>query len=112
MPGRILLVEDNPGLRDVTTNVLEGHGFEVFGAASGSEALAIAAARQIDAAIIDLHLPDMNGAQLAKALSPLPIAILSGDSSIESVPGASAFLHKPLHAAELFAALEILLAKK
>jgi len=69
---RILLVEDQDDLREMEQVLLSELGLEVWAAANGSDALAIAAARQPAVALIDIGLPDMSGYELASALRKMP----------------------------------------
>ncbi len=71
---RVLVVEDHPASRAATMEVLERAGLRVVGAASATEALdlltaATAAGDPCRAAVIDLTLPDADGALLARAVS-------------------------------------------
>ena len=106
---RILLVEDDPDVREITALILESHGFDVVVASSGEEAIAAAKLEDIDAALIDLGLPDMNGRELALQLRDYPVAILTGADVAVDVPGASIVLQKPLAPDELIKAVKILL---
>ena len=63
---KVLLVEDNPTLADVSCRLLrEVHDHEVESARSGAEALAKLRQFTPDVALLDIHLPDMNGYDLA-----------------------------------------------
>lgn len=66
----ILLVEDEPVLRLVTTELLEGLGYEVLVASTPSEAIRIAMERigNIDLLVTDLIMPEMNGMELSKSI--------------------------------------------
>jgi DNA-binding response OmpR family regulator len=105
----ILLVEDNEPLREITAELIRGYGYGVVTAATAFEAIRIAKFHEVDAALIDLGLPDMDGRDLAKVLKHLPLAILSGDASEACVPEAKVILQKPLAPGELISALRILL---
>jgi len=66
----ILVVEDEPGVRELTTTMLKLLGYHVLAADSGAEALQIAKlhAGQIALAVTDVVMPNMSGAQLAAEL--------------------------------------------
>jgi PAS domain S-box-containing protein len=66
----ILVVEDEQGVRELTTKILERLGYRVLAAASGAEALEIAKSHsgQIALAVTDVVMPNMSGAQLAAEL--------------------------------------------
>jgi CheY-like chemotaxis protein len=67
----ILLVEDHDIVREILTELLSGLGYHVLGAASGEEALAIAArtADEIALLLTDVKMPGMNGRDLARQLA-------------------------------------------
>lgn len=81
-PTRVLLVEDSEDTCQATASLLELLGMEVQTAASGETALTSAQTQPPDIALIDLHLPDMDGYQLAKSLSAqqdnIHIIVVSG----------------------------------
>ena len=107
---RILLVEDDPDVREVTSCVLESHGFSVVAAATARDALTAAARDSIDAVLIDLGLPDMDGRELALHLQEYPVAILTGGDVDVVIPGASMVLQKPLANEQLIKAVRILIS--
>jgi len=71
-PLTILLVDDNLALRTSYTEALTELGYDVIGAGDGDEAVKLAAARLPDVALIDIHLPTVNGYQVARALKSQP----------------------------------------
>ncbi len=71
-PMRILVVDDNEDARSLLAEVLEQLGHEVFSAATGPEALAVATRRRPGLALLDIGLPDMDGYELAGRLKQLP----------------------------------------
>jgi len=86
---RILLVDDEPALRELLRVTFEGADIGVTEAASGEEALALLAARRPDAVVLDLRLPGIGGADLCRRLRrddatrDIPIVVLSGGDSDE-----------------------------
>lgn len=78
----ILCVDDDAVVLAMTRRVLEMAGYRVLAAGSGSEALRIAFASRIHAAVVDYSMPDMNGAQVAAGLRErvphLPIVFYTG----------------------------------
>ncbi len=113
--GTILLVDDEPMVRDLVTEILRGAGYAVLAAHSAKEALELAAAREgpFRAAIIDVVLPDESGAELARQLRErrpdLAVLFMSGYGASQvrakGVGEDAAFLKKPYRAAELLAAV-------
>jgi len=84
---KVLVVDDDPFMRDVLTAVLEGDGYAVLAAESGAQALdAIRADGSIGLIISDLHMPEMSGAELLRRIraagSGVPVIILTGDDEL------------------------------
>lgn len=111
----ILIVDDNHLLTQALRAVLVKAGFGVETFDSGLAALRHAAEQRPDAAIIDIHLPDISGLVLTQRLRDLlgprtPLIVLSGDTSMETINslphvGATYFFSKPVQGAELVARL-------
>ena len=80
--GRILVVEDDPLVREMTRRALVDAGFEVLSAGNGREALAMADDNHIDAVLTDLAMPEIGGRELAARLREsrpdLPVVFISG----------------------------------
>ena len=87
-PGRktILCIDDDAGMLGYQRALLERRGYKVLTAASARQGLQIAAACAIAAVIVDYHMPEMNGHEVAteiKRLMPqVPIVMLSSDEEI------------------------------
>jgi PAS domain S-box-containing protein len=108
----ILLVEDDPAVRELTREVLEESGYRVLSAASGPEAIALVEKdpSRIDLLLTDLVMPRMNGRELARRLHELRPGLatlfMSGYAPGAIVhqgvldPGV-AFIGKPLRPADL-----------
>jgi CheY-like chemotaxis protein len=72
--GTVLLVEDEPMLRELGLTVLQELGYEVLAAENGKEALALLDAhpeKRIDLLLTDVVMPEMGGKELAEKLRPL-----------------------------------------
>jgi PAS domain S-box-containing protein len=72
--GTVLLVEDEPMLRELGLTVLQELGYEVLAAENGKEALALVDAhpdKRIDLLLTDVVMPEMGGKELAEKLRPL-----------------------------------------
>ncbi|MBK7642094.1 MAG: sigma-54-dependent Fis family transcriptional regulator [Planctomycetes bacterium] len=100
---RILVVDDDPGVRNLLVEVLGSHDLEVLAAESGEAALSIARDSPPDAAILDLDLPGIQGVELLERLKAgdpgLPVLILTGRGDIATAVrstklGAFAYLAK------------------
>ena len=76
---KVLLVDDDPGLRELLSDILKIKGIESVPAETGADALARIERQDIDVALIDLKLEDMSGLDLLRAIkdrSPDPECIL------------------------------------
>ena len=65
---RVLIVDDEPDIVDLLSDILTSTGFEVSGAFNAAGALQQIKAEIFDAAIIDFNLPDMNGVMLHRQI--------------------------------------------
>ena len=99
----ILVVEDDPLLRDTLTWVLEDDGLRVMVAVDGPAALELADASAPSLVVLDMSLPGMDGFSVAAALrarfgNDFPILVITADGQARDKAarvGAYAFLHKP-----------------
>jgi two-component system NtrC family sensor kinase len=66
---RLLVVDDEPGIRDVLEAILTGNGYSVTCAANGVEALSFVRSRKFDLIISDMCMPEMDGEQLYEAVA-------------------------------------------
>jgi two-component system KDP operon response regulator KdpE len=105
----ILVIDDEPQIRRVVRNALEGDAVRVVEAATGREGIDRAAAERPDLVVLDLGLPDVAGASVCAELrkwSTAPIVVLSArHSEHEKVAlldaGADDYVTKPFSTAEL-----------
>jgi PAS domain S-box-containing protein len=111
----VLVCDDDPQVLDVVSAMVEDRGYRALQAASGQEAVELAAASHPDVILLDLMMPGMNGWQTASALREragaegVPIVILSVLAEAETAyPDGQVvdWLEKPLGGNALFAALE------
>ncbi len=108
---RVLVVDDEPSIRRFLRASLVAHGYQVFEAATGEEALSGVIAHRPDLIVLDLGLPDIEGIQVTRRLrawSQIPIIILSvREHESEKVAaldaGADDYLTKPFGIGELIA---------
>jgi two-component system OmpR family response regulator len=98
----ILVVEDDPEIRNLLVEILEEENLTVSGARSGADALAIVELQAIDLIILDLRLPDVSGAPLIRQIrsvrSTTAILALSGSPDelmMAQGQGVDATLAKP-----------------
>jgi signal transduction histidine kinase len=82
LAARILLVDDDAAVRDVTAAMLRDIGYEMEEAASGDAALAVLADKNFDLVVIDFAMPGMSGAELARRVRnrhpSLPVLFVTG----------------------------------
>jgi len=105
---RILLVEDEEVVRQLTRDLLSREGYDVVVAAEGEEALELAREQTFDLVITDMVMPKLSGKIVAARLlgeqPNLPIIFISGyahDILGEGLGFSEAFLQKPFSAQEL-----------
>ena len=116
---RVLIVEDEPGLRRALVINLRARDYEVTAVGDGAAALAAAAAEPPDVVILDLGLPDMDGTEVIEGLrgwSRAPIIVLSarqaqGDKVAALDVGADDYMTKPFGMDELLARLRAALRR-
>ena len=112
--GRILIVDDEPAVLSVASDILQRNGYSVVSATSGLEAVErLRAARgHFEAAIVDMSMPGLNGLETMRALrthAPTLRVILSSGYTTEAFDGGmppdTHFLQKPYVSADLLALL-------
>ena len=117
---RILIVDDDPDALRVTALMLRKAGFEVATAATGDDAMAIVAGREmLDALVTDYAMPGLSGlALLERAFEcrpDLPALVMTGygrDSEMLRLPGRVAVLAKPFTRAEFVRQVESLVGAR
>jgi CheY-like chemotaxis protein len=112
---RVLLVEDEKMVRELTKRILVGAGFRVAEAADADEALELAAGARFDVLLTDVLLPGMSGPELVARLRELGfgfrVVYMSGYpadfvESRVSLGDSELLVHKPFTAATLVQALQ------
>ncbi len=105
MPDSILIVDDEPGIRETLSAVLEDEGYEVNAVKSGEECLRLIKQRGFDLVLLDVWLPRMDGIDTLKCLraegAECVVVMISGHATIETAVratklGAFDFIEKPL----------------
>ena len=117
---RILVVDDEPAIRDAVGYALRGEGFDVEARADGESALAAASADAFDLVILDLMLPGVSGTEVARRLRAeggVPIIMLTAKSGeVDRVVGlelgADDYVTKPFSIAELVSRVRAILRRR
>ena len=108
---RILVVEDDPAVRNLVTTALDLHGYDVERAETGELAVMEAASRNPDLIMLDLGLPDIDGVEVISKIrgwSAVPIIVISARTEASDKigaldAGADDYLTKPFSVEELLA---------
>jgi DNA-binding response OmpR family regulator len=116
---KILLVDDDPDLLDVTAFALQQAGFVVVKAADGLAALEVFGREQPDLAVLDINMPRMDGFEVARRLraaASIPLLMLTARSEEADVVralglGADDYLTKPFSPKILIARVRALLRR-
>jgi response regulator RpfG family c-di-GMP phosphodiesterase len=113
---KLLLVDDEPSLRELLRATFEGADVSVDEASSGQEAEERIRRRRPDVIVLDLHMPGMGGTELCERLqagertSSIPIVLLTGaepeDARRAQRAGAAALVRKPFSPLDLLAVVE------
>ncbi|HWP62195.1 MAG TPA: response regulator transcription factor [Candidatus Binatia bacterium] len=119
MPRTILLVDDEPTLRETLAEALEGEGWSVVTAADGAEALERFRSERPDLVLLDVMLPELSGIEVCRILraeSDVPIVMLTArDSELDTVVGlelgADDYVTKPFSLRELAARIRAVLRR-
>ena len=116
----ILIVDDEPGVRDVLEEYFTAHGYAAIGAESAATARSIAAKQPVDLALIDIHMPGEDGLSLARHLREryATVAIIMLTSSATVVDrivglemGADDYAPKPFDPREVLARIKSVLRR-
>ena len=113
---RVMIVDDDPLIRNVVRTVLEDGSYELEEAASGEEALRLAERRPPDVVLLDVMMPGMNGFEVAERFRDNPklkgavIVMLTAKSGPEDrrrglAAGADVYFTKPFSPLELLTTL-------
>ncbi len=117
----ILVVDDEPGIRELLSEILNDEGHNIELAENASQARAARALARPDLVLLDIWMPDTDGVTLLKEWSAsgaltMPVIMMSGHATIDTAVeatriGAQAFLEKPITLQKLLKAVEQGLAK-
>ena len=119
MPTTILVVEDEPKIRDLLRSYLEHDGHAVLTTGSGSDAIAMARRAAPDLIVLDLSLPDVPGEEVTREVrtfSTVPILILTAKTATEDrirclELGADDYVTKPFSPREVALRVQAILRR-
>lgn len=108
---RVLVVDDEPAIRELLAEYLRGRGFEVSMAADGERATARIAADPPDLMLTDLKLPGIDGLEVVRAAGasapPIPCVLMTGFGTVETAVtafthGAAGYVLKPFKLKDVY----------
>lgn len=112
----VLVVDDEPDIRELVSEILADEGYQVITAEDGASARHALRDRRPDLILLDIWMPDIDGVSLLKEWSeagalPCPVIMMSGHGTVETAVeatrlGAYDFLEKPLSLAKLLLTVE------
>jgi len=117
---RVLVVDDDAGVRQAVGRALAFEGYEVTQAGDGSEALRLIASSRPDAMVLDVVMPEVGGLEVCRELratgDDLPVLVLTARHSVADRvagldAGADDYLVKPFALEELLARLRAILRR-
>ena len=114
--GHVLVVDDEPDIRELVRDILVDEGYQVEVAANGESARSALRARRPDLILLDIWMPDVDGISLLREWSerggvPCPVIMISGHGSVETAVeatrlGAYDFIEKPISLAKLLVTVQ------
>jgi two-component system, OmpR family, response regulator len=118
-PAHILVVDDDPQIRDLLNDYLSGNGLRVSCASTGQESMKILSEETVDLVILDLRLADEDGMSIARDLRDrlaIPVIMLTGvqdeaDRVMGLELGADDYVTKPFSPRELLARIRTVLRR-
>jgi two-component system KDP operon response regulator KdpE len=119
MPPKVLVVDDEPNILSTLAPLLRSRGYDVSTAMSGRSAIELVEREKPDLVVLDLGLPDMDGADVCRTVREggnVPIVVLSargaeGDKVRALDLGADDYVTKPFGAEELLARIRAALRR-
>jgi len=122
MPIRVLIVDDDPDIRDVLKITLSEENYDITEAQNGEEALKLIALKSFDLVLLDYKMPKVDGRQVCRLvkkdllLRHLPIIMITGKGEISDKidgidAGADDYIVKPFEPKELLARIRMCLRR-
>ena len=112
----IAIVDDDVHIGDVLTEILEGNGYRVVRAYSGTEALYLLSESKPDLVLLDLMLPGLSGEEVLPRIKNIPVIVLSAKAEVQDkvtllLGGAVDYITKPFSTEELLARITVQLRR-
>jgi CheY-like chemotaxis protein len=118
----IMVVDDNPDIITIVRTILEGKGFNVLSASSGSECLEVLKSQKPDLIVLDIMMPEMDGLEVLTRLkgmtefNSVPVVLLTAKVQYEDVLGgyklgADYYITKPFTSTQLINGINLLLGE-
>ncbi|MDD2751941.1 MAG: response regulator [Candidatus Omnitrophica bacterium] len=122
MPVKILVVDDDPDIRDILKLTLSEENYEVIEASDGEEALKIIPSKPLDLVLLDYRIPKVDGREVLRRIKKdlllrhLPIIMVTGKGDISDKvggidAGADDYVVKPFEPKELLARIRMILRR-
>ncbi len=121
---RIVYIEDDPGMVDLVTLIVERHGYQIMGAQNGQDGLDLIFKTHPDLILLDLMMPDMDGWEVYHQVKAdintqnIPVIVVTAKSlEIDRVLGmmvarADDYITKPFKPNDLIASIDKVMAAK
>lgn len=116
MSKKIMIVENDPDISQLLNKILTDEGYLCLSVSEGAKAISLIEQKQFDLILLDLHLPDIRGAdvcrQIKKAAHDLPVIALFEKGSAHQIStifniGADDYIVKPINVTELLTRVSI-----
>lgn len=122
MSVKILIVDDDPDIRDILKLTLSEENYEIFEASDGEEALKIVNSKPLDLVLLDYKVPKVDGRQVCRLIKKdlllrhLPVIMVTGKGEISDKvngidAGADDYVVKPFEPKELLARIRMILRR-
>lgn len=122
MAQTILIVDDNPDSVAIMRSILEHRGYQVYVAASGTEALQVVSKEALDLVLLDVMMPEMSGIEVLQQIKDnaqtgrLAVILVTAKTHDEDVMagyqyGADYYITKPFTAKQLLYGIDLVLGK-
>ncbi len=113
---RILIIDDDPHISSLLSEVLQNEGYSVANAYSGTEALLLLAQIKPDLILLDLMLPGLSGEELLPRIQNIPVIVVSAKADTADkvgllLGGAADYMTKPFEIQELLARITVQLRR-